>query len=147
MALSLQEISDRLEIQDLIAEYSHAVDRRDFDAFDRLFTADAVIDYTAAGGIRGNLVEIKEFLRSTLGSIFEAFQHLAATSKITIDGDSATARTYCYNPMFFKDAVAPPMIVGIWYVDRFVRTADGWRFAERSEEKSYMMSLPGATLA
>jgi hypothetical protein len=30
--LSLQEISDRLEIQDLLARYSHAVDQRDWAA-------------------------------------------------------------------------------------------------------------------
>ena len=34
------------------------------------------------------------------------------------------------------------MTVGLWYVDRFVRTSDGWRFAERSEELSYMSNLP-----
>ena len=45
MALSLQDVSDRLEIQDLMTGYCYAVDDRDFDALDRFFTADAVIDY------------------------------------------------------------------------------------------------------
>ena len=53
--MSLQEISDRLEIQDLIARYSYALDRRDFDALDELFTPDAVLDYRATGAIRGSL--------------------------------------------------------------------------------------------
>ena len=35
MTLSIQEISDRLEIQDLIARYSYALDRRDYDALER----------------------------------------------------------------------------------------------------------------
>jgi len=50
--LSLQEISDRLEIQDLFTAHSHAIDRRDWDALDRIFTPDAVIDYTAPTGWR-----------------------------------------------------------------------------------------------
>jgi hypothetical protein len=27
--------------------------------------------------------------------------------------------------------------VGLWYLDRLVRTAAGWRFSERVEELSY----------
>ncbi len=51
--LSLQEISDRLEIQELLVRYSHAVDTRDWEAFEHVFTEDAVIDYTEMGGPRG----------------------------------------------------------------------------------------------
>ena len=43
--MNLQEISDRMEIQDLMVDYCYAVDHRDWDAFERLFTPDAVIDY------------------------------------------------------------------------------------------------------
>ena len=31
--------------------------------------------------------------------------------------------------------------VGLWYADRLVRTADGWRFAERVEQLSYFHNL------
>ena len=31
---------------------------------------------------------------------------------------------------------------GLWYVDKFVRTPDGWRIKERVEEKSYMHNVP-----
>ena len=43
MTLSLQEMSDRFEIQDLMVGYCYAVDDRDFDALDQYFTDDAVI--------------------------------------------------------------------------------------------------------
>ena len=42
--LSLAEISDRLEIQQLMVDYSTAIDRRRFDDLDRIFTSDAYID-------------------------------------------------------------------------------------------------------
>jgi hypothetical protein len=29
------------------------------------------------------------------------------------------------------------MVLGLWYVDMFVRTPDGWRFQERTEEQLY----------
>ena len=43
--LPLQEISDRIEIDDLFARYCHAIDERDWDALDDIFTPDARIDY------------------------------------------------------------------------------------------------------
>ena len=46
MTLSLQEISDRLELQDLVVQYSTSVDRKDWDLYESLFTPDAIIDYT-----------------------------------------------------------------------------------------------------
>lgn len=41
---SLEEISDRLEIQQLLVDYSTAIDRRRFDDLDKVFTPDAYID-------------------------------------------------------------------------------------------------------
>ena len=60
--LSTQEMSDRLEIQDLLVAYCTAIDGKNWDALDEIFTADAFIDYTAAGGAKGNLTETKAFL-------------------------------------------------------------------------------------
>ena len=143
MTLSPQELSDRLEIQDLLVDYSHAIDTRDWDALDRIFTADAFIDYSAFGGSSGDLGTTKQFLATALVD-FPSFQHMVATSKVTVDGDSAVGRTICHNPMVLSEGEKGTqlMFCGLWYVDRFVRTPDGWRIAERVEEKSYMHVLP-----
>ena len=42
--LSLAEISDRREIQQLLVDYSTAIDQRRFDDLDKVFTPDAYID-------------------------------------------------------------------------------------------------------
>ena len=42
--LSPQEISDRLEIQQLLIDYSTAIDQRRFDDLDRVFTPYAYMD-------------------------------------------------------------------------------------------------------
>jgi hypothetical protein len=142
---SQQELSDRLEINDLITDYSYAIDTRSWDDLDALFTPDAHIDYTAVGGEAGDLPTIKAWLANTL-QMFSGFQHLVATSKVSVDGDSATGRTLCHNPMILGDEPNQTVIfVGIWYHDTFVRTADGWRISSRREEKGYMHGLPNAT--
>ena len=63
--LSLDEISDRLEIQQLLIDYSTAIDQRRFDDLDRVFTPDAYIDYRAMGGIDGRFPEVKAWLART----------------------------------------------------------------------------------
>ena len=85
MTLSLPEISDRLEIQDQLVDYCHAIDTRNWEALDHGFTPDAVIDYTERGGTRGTLAETKTFLATAMAN-FAGFQHLIATSKVTLDG-------------------------------------------------------------
>jgi hypothetical protein len=139
---SQQELSDRLEINDLITDYSYAIDTRSWDDLDAIFTADAHIDYTAVGGEAGDVPTIKAWLEKTL-AMFSGFQHLVATSKVTISGDTATGRTLCHNPMILESkGVESVIFVGIWYHDTFVRTADGWRISSRREEKGYMHGLP-----
>lgn len=143
MTMSLEEISDRLEIQELLAEYSHAIDARDWDALDDVFTPDARIDYSAMGGSAGGLEETKRFLERAM-ALFADFQHLVATSKLTIDGDVAEGRTICHNPMVIDrgDGETHVFFCGLWYRDRFVRTSEGWRIEERVEERCYMHNLP-----
>lgn len=143
--LSLQEISDRLEIEDLMVRYSHAVDTRQWELLDEIFTPDAHIDYTAMGGPAGDLESTKKFLATVMPN-FAAFQHLISNSSIRVDGDSATARTMCHNPMLVTgaDGKSNLMLCGLWYLDTFVRVAGEWRIRQRVEEKSYMFVAPDA---
>lgn len=127
-----------------MVRYSHAVDTRNWDLLDDIFTADATIDYSAMGGSKGSLAETKQFLADAM-ALFENFQHMIANCAIEVHGDIATGRTICHNPMLFPagDTQQPRLLLcGLWYVDRFVRTPAGWRIAERVEEKSYMWAAP-----
>lgn len=141
--LDLQTISDRLEIQQLHTDYAGAIDRKDWDALDRIFTPDAHIDYTAMGGIKGAYPAIKAWLAETL-RWFPHYYHLVSNQQLQIDGDRARSRIVCFNPMVLE----PPggrktvMFFGFWYLDRLQRTPDGWRICERIEEKCFDHGLP-----
>ena len=137
----MSEVEDRLAIQDLIARYPIAVDGRDWDALDELFTPDARIDFTAFGGPAGDLPSIKAFLRDALGG-FRRTQHMMGLPAITLSGDTATARTSCNNPMVIDgpDGETSVWLIGLWYDDEFARTPDGWRFASRKQERSYFLT-------
>jgi hypothetical protein len=134
--LSLEEISDRFEIQQLMIDYSNAIDQKKFDNLDRVFTPDAYIDYRVTGGIDGRFPEVKAWLKEVLPN-FPAYYHMLGNFDVRIDGDSASSRIICFNPMVFNAEEKQILFVGIWYVDEFIRTAEGWRMSKRVEEKCF----------
>lgn len=138
--LSIEEISDRLEIQQLLIDYSTAIDQRRFDDLDLVFTSDAYIDYRVSGGIEGHFPQVKAWLKEVLPN-FPAYFHMLGNVDVRITGDSATSRAVCFNPMVMGgdsgQNSAQIYFVGIWYVDEFIRTAQGWRMSRRVEEKCF----------
>ena len=138
--LSLEEISDRLEIQQLLVAYSTAIDTRRFDDLDLVFTPDAYIDYRALGGIDGKFPEVKAWLAEVLPN-FPAYSHLLGNFDLRVtrspEGDTAASRTLCFNPMVLGGDTQQVLFCGLWYVDEFVRTPDGWRMTRRVEEKCF----------
>jgi hypothetical protein len=142
--LSHAEISDRLEIQQLIVDYSTAIDTRRFDDLDAVFTKDAYIDYTALGGIEGRYPEVKAWLAEVLPN-FPMYAHMLGNFSVRIDGDTAASRTICFNPMVLPRATKEDheqvMFCGLWYDDEFLRTAEGWRMTRRVETKCFQKIL------
>jgi hypothetical protein len=143
--LSPQEMSDRFELMDLAVRYSHAVDTRSWDDYEALFTPDATVDYTAFGGPAGSVAEIRAWLEETMVG-FVGSQHLVANPLLEVAGDTATGRTMCFNPMVVPRPEGDPgeprvFFCGLWYLDRYVRTPEGWRIASREEEKSWAHNM------
>lgn len=147
MPLSPQEISDRIEIQDLLVRYARAIDARDYALLDTCFTPDALVDYTTSGGIQGRYPEVRAWLEKALAQ-FDAMLHLLGNSVVELEGDTARARTAVYNPMGKAGAEGPVEFFTVVadYVDRLVRTPEGWRIAERFEEQRFLQGPMPRTL-
>jgi len=141
-------LEDRLAIDDLLTRYAVAIDTKRFDVLDTVFTPDATIDYTSAGGIRGAFPEVKQWLADTL-AMFPMTQHLVCNRDVKLDGDTATARSHFFNPMGLPAADGSDgltlFFVGGYYNDTLRRTGDGWRITQRIEETAWMQSAPTAT--
>lgn len=141
----IQELSDRLEIEDVLTRYCTAIDTKQFDDLDSVFIPDASIDYTSAGGVKGPLPEVKKWLAEVL-NMFPMTQHSVTNFQIRIEGDSATSRCAFYNPMGLEPAEGTEsmtlMFFGGYYNDKLIRTSDGWRISERIEESTWDYSRP-----
>lgn len=142
MALSVQEMSDRFEIQDMLYRYADIIDRKAVDELNDIFTPDAHIDYSAFGGSVGDRSSTLEFLKQALPA-FSASQHLNANVQITVDGDEGSGRVMCFNPMEMPlGEERQVFMLGLWYVDTYRRTPAGWRISSRKEEKSWVFNVP-----
>jgi len=144
--LSQQALSDRFEIQDLVFHYAHLIDSKEIEKLRTdIFTADAHIDYSAMGGSVGDLETTLDFLKASLVSeLFPNSQHLNANVQVTLNGDTATGRVMCFNPMemSLQEGGTQTFFLGLWYVDEYRRTDEGWRISSRAEEKSWVFNTP-----
>ena len=96
MTLTLQEISDRMEIQDLLYRYAEVIDGKRFDELYEVFAEDAHIDYSVFGGSVGDRDHTIAFLKKAM-PMFPNTQHSNANAQIKVDGDHATGRVMCFN--------------------------------------------------
>jgi SnoaL-like domain len=146
MADNQHTLADRLEIDDVLLRYSTIVDGRQWERFDQVFTHDAVLDYRSAGGIRGSMPEVRDWLAAVL-VVFKWTQHLVVNRVVELasDSETATARSLFQNPNGAEVGGKPWLfVVGGAYHDRLIRTEAGWRICHRVEETTWWDNpLPG----
>ena len=135
----IRDLADRLALGALLTRYATAVDRRDWDLYRTVFTSDAEIDYTSAGGIAGTVDEVVEFLEIALSG-FEMTQHLVSNVEASIEGDTARVTAMFNNPMRLTGG--DTWFTGGWYHHDLVRTADGWRSRKLREESAWFDRAP-----
>jgi RNA polymerase sigma factor (sigma-70 family) len=134
-----QAIADRVEIEALRGEFSDAVMMRDRARLAALFTADGALRMP---NIPAELVGPEEIRAGgeKLQARWEFFVQTTHPGTIQLDGDTATGRAYIQELARTNDGYQ-----GLNYAiyhDRYQRTADGWKFAERVYEVRYEDTSP-----
>ncbi len=134
--MDLREISDRMEIADVLTRYTRAIDAGEWDTLDTVFTADAAIDYSESGGIIATYPEVKPWLAEMLPLFFRKRMHMLGQIAIELRGDEADVTAYFHNPMLMDDGQGGEKVVEIGglYHHTMIRTADGWRSRKLHEE-------------
>ena len=137
---TIEQISDRLEIQDLTTAYADAIDQQAIERLDEVFTADAFLDYSAFGGPAGSYAEAKAFLLENM-PVFQHTQHFMANHQIQLESSRATGKVMCLNPIKLEGK-SETFFLGLWYIDEYVRTEQGWRISKRTELHSWNYNAP-----
>jgi 3-phenylpropionate/cinnamic acid dioxygenase small subunit len=134
------ELSDRLEIRELLDRYAAVVDERRWDALLEVFTPDAQVDYTSTGGKSGALRPVMEWLARALAP-WPLNLHFVTNAAIELAGDRARSRCYFQAPMgrVLPDGTQEIITNAGWYDDELVRTPAGWRIARRVCTQTMML--------
>jgi ketosteroid isomerase-like protein len=135
----LQAIADRVEIEALRGEFTDALMLRDYDRFASLFTEDGAwrIPY-----INAELVS-REAIRAgieRMQGLWNYFVQTTHSGMIQLEGDTASGRVYISEFGRMRDGRSE--LNYAVYHDRYQRTADGWKFAERVYEVRYLDTTP-----
>jgi ketosteroid isomerase-like protein len=143
MSDDLQRLVDERACERLIAVYCHLVDFGDAPAIADLFTADgrwrsADVDMDGQDAIRAGFTRRQAVTR-------RQSRHLCTNVVIDVNGDEAISLCYLVNYRHDSqtgtaESPAPaglPKYVGE-YRDTFVRTPDGWRFADRQFDLAFL---------
>lgn len=134
----LQTIVDRFEIEALRGEFTDAGMMRDYDRFASLFTEDGVwripgaAEFVSREEIRAGVERLRGF--------WEYFVQTVHPGTIQVAGDTAVGRAYVAEFGRMRDGSS--YLNYALYHDRYQRTPDGWKFAERAYEVRYLDTTP-----
>jgi len=133
----LQWLIDRAAISDLLIEFARALDDRDWEAYAATYAEDGVLAISPSVSHTGR-AGMADFVAGSLGR-YAGTHHLSANHAISVDGDTASTRSYLLaahvldadDPYRHADGAG-------WYRCRVRRGPEGWRFAHVSLEVRYL---------
>ncbi|NEW37612.1 nuclear transport factor 2 family protein [Nocardia cyriacigeorgica] len=137
--VDLQAIADRVEIEALRAEFSDAAMMSDTERLASLYTEDGVYRIPAVNIEQSGREEIRRGTELHAGQ-WEYFVQTTHAGSVVLDGDTATGRAYICELGRLNDGRS--IFNYALFHDRYRRTADGWKFAERTYEVRYFDTTP-----
>ncbi|MCP4222600.1 MAG: nuclear transport factor 2 family protein [Actinomycetia bacterium] len=131
MAYSLEQLSDRQDIIDVLFAYCRAIDDNRPDDVITMFTDDCEYDYGGDHGLFSTKDHAYMFFRAGTDKIYKRSAHYVSNIEVSFSGpDRADSIAYVNAWHEFNDDISNAWFFGR-YVDHFVRTGDGWRIAGR----------------
>lgn len=137
----LRAIVDRQAIQDVLARYVRAIDRRDAELLRSVFHPDAIDHHV---GNRTTAAEFCDLAIALLGQM-GAVAHYLCVPLIELRGDVALSE--CYAIAFHRlerDGEAFDDFLGARVLDRFERRGGEWRIAHRRVVYDWNRDVPVA---
>jgi len=129
LAVRLQRLEDKEEIQRLLLEYGRTLDARDFAGYSALFAKDG--EWVGGFGSVTGPANIKAFMEKNMGTQPNTAKnyHLLSNFVITVSGDTATA--WSRWAFVVPGAQGATIAQAGRYDDTLVRENGRWRFKKR----------------
>lgn len=129
MAMTLDDATAHLEIQQVLYRYCRGVDRGDADMIAGVYHPDAIDNH---GAWKGKGTDFGAYLVPAMDTVPLTGQHHITNILIELDGSSAKVESYfvAFHPEN-ADAAARITLVGGRYLDRFELRDGAWLIADR----------------
>lgn len=123
---------ERVDIIDITHRYCWALDSRQWQLLDEVFLPDATAEL--ASPLLVDRAAIVARVKRAIEPL-DATQHTVTNHMVQVHGDDADSVCYLHAQHVRAGAEGGPLyVVAGRYHDRLVRTADGWRIADRRLE-------------
>lgn len=125
-------VSDKIEIQELVARYNCAIDSGDVEGWVDTFLPDGVFEGLVVPTFRGH-DELRAFATAFWTEPEYGEWHGAQhwTTNMIIDGDGDRATLFAYHIMFTPDGPGAVPALMCAYDDELAKVDGRWRFARR----------------
>jgi len=123
------EAADRIAIEEMNARFAFALDHHDYDALRDLLAPD--VHYVSVGREHDGVEAVIASFKARVAK--RTTRHNLGNAVLTpVDGDTVTGWSTWTTWASNEPGVTPPRIFMVAdFHDRYVRTAGGWRIAER----------------
>ena len=129
MSDDAQHLIDRLAIQDVLASYYRAIDRRDWDALADVYADDAVFRSPPRLEQHGRAAIIASTSRV---GVYKRTFHFMGNHIAWVNGDDADAETYAVARHYYdRDGEEQEYVIGIRYLDKLQRRDGQWLIVDR----------------
>lgn len=141
MDARLQEMLDHHEIRKTLSEYCNACDRVNEELIGTVYAEDSFDDH-GAHKLPGD--EFAKVIAAQVATNSEVMFHLLGQTLINVTGDEAGAETYFFAVSRHRDedGVLIGHQLGGRFVDRLVRSGDGWKLKHRTVVRDWTTSQP-----
>ena len=145
------DVFDRLAVRGLVDAYALCVDGDDPGSAAELFTPEGELRIFNRGQSEAVRERIgREAIAAAMAGLgrYDTTLHVVANHVVELDGDVASGVTYCLahhvRDVEGPDGVTGPFdyVMAIRYLDRFVRTDEGWRIAQRHLQVEFTEDRP-----
>lgn len=129
--MTIQELSDKFSIQELVANISIYGDNKDFKNQVRLFTENGISETISDGNVILKL-EGRNVMEEAFNKFLKDYKkvyHLNGQQTITLDGDKASGTCYCLITLVDTENVKT--IIGAIYTDEYVKINNEWLVDKR----------------
>jgi len=145
--LSLDEVTDRDAIRDLIDAYAYCADTRDAEGQMALFTEDTLfrVFMDERQTEPSQVVNGREGLAPIFDELntYVATMHFNGQSKIILSDDTAIGTTYCFAHHLTIDGEEKKlMVAAIRYSDDFIKINNKWFFKKRDLKVAWIETKP-----